>query len=54
MNKEYKSTKLELSVYKKADYLKSINLKPDGKKHSLSSIIDKGLDMIINGKDDNK
>ncbi len=48
--KEYKSVKIELSVDKKADYLKSINLRPNGKKHSLSSIIDKGLDAIINSK----
>jgi len=48
--KEYKSVKIELAVYKKADYLKAINLRPNGKKHCLSSIIDKGLDAIINSK----
>lgn len=47
--KEYKSVKLELAVYKKADYLKSINIKPDGREHSLSSIIDKGLELLMNG-----
>jgi hypothetical protein len=47
LDKEYKSVKLELTVYKKADYLKASILKPDGKKHSLSSIMDKGLDALI-------
>lgn len=51
MKQEYKSVKLNLGVYKKADYLKAINKKEDGKCHSLSSIIDKGLDLIINIKE---
>ena len=48
MSKEYKSVKLEIAVYKKADYAQAINLKPDGKKRSLSDIVAMGLEALIN------
>jgi hypothetical protein len=47
MDKQYKSIKVELAVYKRADYIKELNRKPESKKkYTMSEIIDRGLDLI--------